>query len=117
MFRRSRSMPTAVSPYLSPFPPWLETGPPGGAHVQERLPPCELYSPARRLNAVYQTTARSQPMRSVPGGPGHATLMRVVGVRIGLLASREGSNAQAVIDACSTGRVDGKVATVISNNS
>lgn len=40
----------------------------------------------------------------------------MAGVRIGLLASHQGSNAQSVMDACASGRIDG-CAVVISNNS
>jgi phosphoribosylglycinamide formyltransferase-1 len=36
---------------------------------------------------------------------------------MGVLASHAGTTAQAVIDACADGRIDGKVAVVISNNS
>lgn len=47
-----------------------------------------------------------------------ATLLRVSGLRIGLLASHDGTNAQIVIDACRDGRIDaGNVVVVISNNS
>ena len=37
-------------------------------------------------------------------------------VRIGILSSHVGTTAQAVIDACRDGRIDGRVAVVISNN-
>ena len=38
-------------------------------------------------------------------------------LRIGLLASHEGTLAQAVMDACATGRLIGSVVVLISNNS
>lgn len=38
-------------------------------------------------------------------------------MRIGVLASHEGSVLQAVIDACASGRIAGQVVVVISNNS
>lgn len=38
-------------------------------------------------------------------------------MRIGVLASHEGSVLQAVIDACVSGRIAGKVVVVVSNNS
>lgn len=38
-------------------------------------------------------------------------------LRIGALASHGGSNLQAIIDACASGRLDGEVVVVISNNS
>jgi phosphoribosylglycinamide formyltransferase-1 len=38
-------------------------------------------------------------------------------MRIGVLASHEGSVLQAVIDACSCGRINGEIKLVISNNS
>lgn len=37
-------------------------------------------------------------------------------LRIGVLASHGGSNLQAIIDACSSGALDGEVCLVISNN-
>lgn len=39
------------------------------------------------------------------------------GIRIGVLASHEGTTLQAVLDGCADGRVPGRVAVVISNNS
>jgi len=39
------------------------------------------------------------------------------GIRIGVLASHEGTTLQAILDACAEGRVPGRVAVVISNNS
>jgi len=36
-------------------------------------------------------------------------------IRIGVLASGSGSNLQAILDACTGGRIDGKVAAVVSN--
>ena len=36
---------------------------------------------------------------------------------LAILASGAGSTAQAVIDACASGRIDGAVVLVISNNS
>lgn len=38
-------------------------------------------------------------------------------INIGVLASGGGSNLQAIIDACETGEIPGRVAVVISNNS
>lgn len=38
-------------------------------------------------------------------------------LRIGVLASHEGTTLQCILDACASGRIDGLVATVISNNS
>jgi phosphoribosylglycinamide formyltransferase-1 len=38
-------------------------------------------------------------------------------LRIGVLASHEGTTLQSIIDACAQGRIDGRVAVVISNNS
>jgi phosphoribosylglycinamide formyltransferase-1 len=38
-------------------------------------------------------------------------------LRIGVLASHEGTTLQAIIDGCAQGRIDGRVAAVISNNS
>ena len=38
-------------------------------------------------------------------------------LRIGVLASHEGTTLQAIIDACVQGRIDGRVVAVISNNS
>ena len=38
-------------------------------------------------------------------------------LRIGVLASGEGTTLQAIIDACAQGRINGRVAAVISNNS
>lgn len=38
-------------------------------------------------------------------------------LRIGVLASHEGTTLQAIIDACAQGRIDGRVVAVISNNS
>lgn len=38
-------------------------------------------------------------------------------MRLGVLASHGGTNLQAIMDACSEGRLDAKVAVVISNNS
>ena len=38
-------------------------------------------------------------------------------VRIGVLASHEGTTLQSIIDACVVGRIDGRVVAVISNNS
>ena len=38
-------------------------------------------------------------------------------IRIAILASGEGTTAQAVIDACAERRIDGSVVVVISNNS
>ena len=38
-------------------------------------------------------------------------------LRIGVLASHEGTTLQAIIDACADGRINGRVVTVISNNS
>jgi phosphoribosylglycinamide formyltransferase-1 len=37
-------------------------------------------------------------------------------MRIGVLASHEGTTLQAIIDACAAGEIDGQVAFVISNN-
>ena len=37
-------------------------------------------------------------------------------LRIGVLASHEGTTLQSVIDACAQGRIDGRVVAVISNN-
>jgi phosphoribosylglycinamide formyltransferase 1 len=39
-----------------------------------------------------------------------------VPISIAILASGEGTTAQAVFDACASGRIDGRVALVISNN-
>lgn len=38
-------------------------------------------------------------------------------MRLGLLASHRGTNLQAIIDACASGRLDAEPAVVISNNS
>jgi phosphoribosylglycinamide formyltransferase-1 len=38
-------------------------------------------------------------------------------VRLGFLASHDGSNVQAIIDACRDGRIDGEPRVLISNNS
>src|SRR5262249_25453630 len=38
-------------------------------------------------------------------------------LRIGVLASHEGTTLQSIIDACAEGRIDGRVVAVISNNS
>ena len=38
-------------------------------------------------------------------------------LRLGFLASHNGSNMQAILDACKTGRLDARGAVVISNNS
>lgn len=38
-------------------------------------------------------------------------------ITVGVLASHTGTTAQAVIDACRDGRIDGRVGVVISNNS
>ncbi len=38
-------------------------------------------------------------------------------LRIGFFASHRGSNMQAVLDACNSGRLDAKACVVISNNS
>jgi phosphoribosylglycinamide formyltransferase-1 len=38
-------------------------------------------------------------------------------LRIGVLASHEGTTLQSIIDGCTQGRIDGRVVTVISNNS
>ena len=38
-------------------------------------------------------------------------------LRIGVLASHEGTTLQAIIDACAQGRISGRVVAVISNNS
>jgi len=38
-------------------------------------------------------------------------------LRIGVLASHEGTTLQSVIDACAQGRINGRVVAVISNNS
>lgn len=38
-------------------------------------------------------------------------------LRIGVLASHEGTTLQSIIDACARGRIDGRVVAVISNNS
>src|SRR5262245_1217273 len=38
-------------------------------------------------------------------------------LRIGVLASHEGTTLQSIIDACAQGRINGRVAAVISNNS
>lgn len=38
-------------------------------------------------------------------------------LRIGVLASHEGTTLQSIIDACGQGRIDGRVVAVISNNS
>jgi phosphoribosylglycinamide formyltransferase 1 len=38
-------------------------------------------------------------------------------LRIGVLASHEGTTLQSIIDACSQGRINGRVVAVISNNS
>ena len=38
-------------------------------------------------------------------------------LRIGVLASHEGTTLQSIIDACAQGRIDGRVVVVISNNS
>jgi phosphoribosylglycinamide formyltransferase 1 len=37
-------------------------------------------------------------------------------LRIGVLASHEGSTLQCILDACASGRINGSVAVVISNN-
>lgn len=37
-------------------------------------------------------------------------------IRIGVLASHEGTTLQAILDACADGRIDGRVVVVISNN-
>jgi len=44
-------------------------------------------------------------------GDGHGVLT------LGVLASGEGTTLQAVLDACRSGRIDGRVGVVISNNS
>ena len=38
-------------------------------------------------------------------------------LRIGVLASHEGTTLQSIIDGCAQGRIDGRVVAVISNNS
>src|SRR5215831_16392762 len=38
-------------------------------------------------------------------------------LRIGVLASHEGTTLQSIIDACAEERIDGRVVAVISNNS
>ena len=38
-------------------------------------------------------------------------------LRIGVLASHEGTTLQSIMDGCAQGRIDGRVAVVISNNS
>ena len=38
-------------------------------------------------------------------------------LRIGVLASHEGTTLQSIVDACAQGRIDGRVVVVISNNS
>src|SRR5215467_9371816 len=38
-------------------------------------------------------------------------------LRIGVLASHEGTTLQSIIDACADGRINGRVVAVISNNS
>ena len=38
-------------------------------------------------------------------------------LRIGVLASHEGTTLQSIVDACARGRIDGRVVAVISNNS
>jgi len=38
-------------------------------------------------------------------------------LNLGILASHGGSNLQAIIDACSTGKLDARICVVISNNS
>jgi len=38
-------------------------------------------------------------------------------LRIGVLASHEGTTLQSIIDACTQGRIDGRIVAVISNNS
>lgn len=38
-------------------------------------------------------------------------------LRIGVLASHEGTTLQSIVDACAAGRIDGRVVVVISNNS
>jgi phosphoribosylglycinamide formyltransferase 1 len=38
-------------------------------------------------------------------------------LRIGVLASHEGTTLQSIVDACGQGRIDGRVVVVISNNS
>jgi phosphoribosylglycinamide formyltransferase-1 len=40
----------------------------------------------------------------------------VVSIRLAILASGAGTTAQAVIDACAAGRIDGRVVLVIANN-
>ncbi len=40
-----------------------------------------------------------------------------MGLRIGLLASHTGTNAQAMMDACGDGTIDGEAVVLISNNS
>jgi folate-dependent phosphoribosylglycinamide formyltransferase PurN len=37
-------------------------------------------------------------------------------LKIGVLASHEGTTLQCILDACAAGRIQGKVAVVISNN-
>ena len=38
-------------------------------------------------------------------------------MNVGVLASHEGTTLQSVLDACADGRIDGRVAVVVSNNS
>ena len=38
-------------------------------------------------------------------------------LRIGVLASHEGTTLQSILDACAQGRIDGRVVAVVSNNS
>jgi phosphoribosylglycinamide formyltransferase-1 len=46
----------------------------------------------------------------------HGCNAGAVAIRIAILASGAGSTAQAVIDACAQGRIDGAVVLVLSNN-
>ena len=50
-------------------------------------------------------------------GRGGGQVPRSVAMRFGFFASHNGSNMQAVVDACAEGRLDATPALVISNNS
>src|SRR5262249_29676812 len=57
-----------------------------------------------------------RPRQARPGGP----LTRRSPARtmnVGVLASHEGTTLQTLLDACSDGRIQGRVAVVVSNNS
>jgi len=45
-----------------------------------------------------------------------AAILAAVSLRLAIFASGAGTTAQAVIDACASGRIDGEVVLVVSNN-